>query len=151
MLLRRGEVVPASRLLENAVMVRPDHVPSYSNLGMAYFLAGLPELAVGAYEEALRRDPSNAVALRNLLLLAEAAGLRDAAAAYRRRLDAIGSGRGGKPALDTGAPAAPGPTWPLAPGATGSRAAAPLRDIAGLEPQPARIKRLMTSATSSEI
>jgi Flp pilus assembly protein TadD len=136
MLLRRGEVVPASRLLENAVLVRPNHVPSYGNLGKAYFLAGLPELAVGAYEEALRRDPSNAVALRNLLLLAEAAGLRDAAASYRRRLDAIGSGRAGRLALDTGAPGAPGPTWPLAPGATGSRAAATLPDIAGLEPQP---------------
>ena len=136
MLLRRGEVLPATRLLENAVLVRPNHVPSYTNLGKAYYLAGLPELAVGAYEEALRRDPSNVIALRNLLLLADAARLGDTAASYRRRLDAAGSDRTGKPALDSGAPGAPGPTWPLAPSSPGSRAAAPPSEIAGLEPQP---------------
>jgi Tfp pilus assembly protein PilF len=59
MLLRREEAVLAARWLEAALSSRPDHVPSYNNLGKAYFLAGLPELAVAAYEEALRRDPSN--------------------------------------------------------------------------------------------
>jgi hypothetical protein len=39
MLRRRGEAVPASRELESAVLVRPDHVPTYDNLGKAYFLA----------------------------------------------------------------------------------------------------------------
>jgi tetratricopeptide (TPR) repeat protein len=102
MLLLRGETLPASRLLENAVLIRPDHVPSYNNLAKAYFLAGLPELAVATYEEALRRDPSNAIALKNLLLLAEAAGIHDAAATYRRRLEALGPHRAGKPAIDVG-------------------------------------------------
>jgi hypothetical protein len=121
MLLRRGEVVPASSLLENAMSIRPDHVPTYNNLAKAYFLAGLPELAVAAYEEVLRRDPSNVIALKNLLILAEAAGVQDAAASYRRRLEAIGSRRGGTPATATGELVAPNPTWPLAPGAVGSR------------------------------
>jgi len=55
MLLWRGEAVPASLPLESAVTIRPDHVPSYNNLAKAYFLAGLPELAVASYEEVLRR------------------------------------------------------------------------------------------------
>jgi tetratricopeptide (TPR) repeat protein len=109
MLLRREEVVPASRLLENAVFLRPDHVPSYNNLAKAYFHAGLPELAVAAYEEALRRDQSNPIALKNLLLLAEAAGSHDAAAIYRRRLEALESVRAGKPVE----PIALLPAWPL--------------------------------------
>jgi hypothetical protein len=50
-------------------------------------------LAVAAYEEALRRDDSNATALRNLLLLAEAAGSQDAAATYQRRVEALESGK----------------------------------------------------------
>ncbi len=74
LLLRRGEAVPAALQLENAVLTRPDYAPSYNNLAKAYFLAGLPELAVAAYEEALRRDPSNAIALKNRQRLAAAAG-----------------------------------------------------------------------------
>ena len=126
MLLWRGEVVPASRLLENAVLIRPDHVPSYNNLAKAYFLAGLPELAVAAYEEVLRRDSSNAIALNNLLLLAEAAGNHDAAATYRRRLEALGSGRAAKPAIDAGEPITLLPSWPLATAAAGAREPTPL-------------------------
>jgi Tfp pilus assembly protein PilF len=114
LLLRRADFVAAARLLENAVLVRPSHIPSYNNLGKAYFMAGLPELAVAAYEEALRRDPANAVALRNLLALAEAAGLKDAAAAYRRRLETLGKGPADKPAIDAGEPLTLQPTWPLA-------------------------------------
>ena len=135
MLLWRGEAVPASRLLENAVLIRPDHVPSYNNLAKAYFLAGLPELAVAAYEEALRRDPSNAIALKNLLLLAEAAGIHDAAATYRRRLEALGSGRAAKPAIDAGEPITLLPTWPLATAAVGSPPPTPLPVIPVPEPQ----------------
>jgi hypothetical protein len=44
-LLCRGEPVPAARLLEEAVLIRPEHVPSYNNLAKAYFLAGLPGMA----------------------------------------------------------------------------------------------------------
>jgi tetratricopeptide (TPR) repeat protein len=78
----RGELVDeeallASRLLEDAVSIRPGYVPSYNNLAKAYYLTGLPELAIGTYEEALRRDPSNAIALKNLAVLAEGAGLLD--------------------------------------------------------------------------
>ena len=136
MLLRRGEAVPASRLLENAVLIRPDHVPSYNNLAKAYFLAGLPELAVAAYEEAVRRDSSNAIALKNLLLLAEAAGLHDAAASYRRRYEAIGSGRAGKPAIvNRGESITVLPTWPLATEAVGQPSLTPSPDIRVLEPQ----------------
>ena len=136
MLLRRGEAVPASRLLENAVLIRPDHVPSYNNLAKAYFLAGLPELAVASYEEALRRDSSNAIALKNLLLLAEAAGIHDAAASYRRRFEAIGSDRAGKPAIDNrGEPIALLPAWPLATEAVGQPSLTPSPGIRVLEPQ----------------
>ena len=120
MLLIRGEAVPASLPLESAVSIRPDHVPSYNNLAKAYFLAGLPELAVASYEEALRRDPSNAIALKNLLLLAEAAGIHDAAATYRRRLKALGSGRAAKPAIEAGEPITLLPTWPLTTAAASS-------------------------------
>ena len=72
LLLRRGEAVPAALQFENTVLVRPDYVPAYNNLAKAYFLAGLPELALAAYEEALRRDPSNAIALKNRQRLAAA-------------------------------------------------------------------------------
>ena len=136
MLLWRGEVVPASLPLESAVAIRPDHVPSYNNLAKAYFLAGLPELAVASYEEVLRRDPSNAIALNNLLLLADAAGNRDAAATYRRRLEASRAGRAAKPAIDAGKPTAQLPTWPLATAAAGSPPPTPLPDVPVPKPPP---------------
>jgi len=135
MLQWRGEAVPASHLLENAVLIRPDHVPSYNNLAKAYFQAGLPELTVAAYEEALRRDSSNAIALKNLLLLAEAAGIHDAAATYRRRLKALGSGRTAKPAIDAGELITLLPTWPLVTTAAGSPPATPLPVIPVPKPQ----------------
>jgi Tfp pilus assembly protein PilF len=135
MLLRRGEAVPASRLLENAVMARSDHVASYNNLAKAYFMAGLPELAVAAYEEALRRNPSSPIALKNLMLLAEASGIPGAAASYQRRLEAVEPGRAGKPVIDSAEPAATIPTWPLADGAAVSSPPAPLPGIHALEPQ----------------
>ena len=134
MLLWRGEVVPASRMLENAVLIRPDHVPSHNNLAKAYFLTRLPELAIAAYEEALRLDPSNVIALNNLLLLAEATGNHDAAATYRRRLEALGTGRAAKPANDTDEPIMQLPTWPLVSAAVGSPLPTPLPVIAALEP-----------------
>ena len=135
MLQWRGEAVPASHLLENAVLIRPDHGPSYNNLAKAYFQAGLPELTVAAYEEALRRDSSNAIALKNLLLLAEAAGIHDAAATYRRRLKALGSGRTAKPAIDAGELITLLPTWPLVTTAAGSPPATPLPVIPVPKPQ----------------
>ena len=135
-LLWRGEVVPASLPLESAVSIRPDHIPSYNNLAKAYFLAGLPELAVASYEEVLRRDSSNAIALNNLLLLAEAAGNRDAAATYRRRLEASRSGRAAKPAIDAGKPTTQLPTWPLATAAAGSPPPTPVPVVPVPKPQP---------------
>ena len=135
MLLWRGEAVPASRLLESAVTIRPAHVPSYNNLAKGYFLAGLPELAVAAYEEVLLRDPSNAIAIKNLLLLAEAAGNHDAAATYRRRLKAPGSGRAAKPAIDVEKPITPLPIWPIATAAGGSSPPTPLPVMPGEELQ----------------
>jgi tetratricopeptide (TPR) repeat protein len=136
MLLWRGEVVPASLPLESAVSIRPDHVPSYNNLAKAYFLAGLPELAVASYEEVLRRDFSNAIALKNLLLLAEAAGNHDAAATYRRRLEASGPGRAAKPAIDAGKANTQLPTWPLGTAAAGSPPPTPLPATPVGLPQP---------------
>ena len=138
LLLRREEASLASRLLESAVLVRPDHVPSYNNLGKAYFLLGLPELAVAAYEEALRRDPSNVTALRNLLRLAEAAGAGDAAASYRRRLEALTSGRARKRDMDTGQPEAQGPAWPIAMRSDDSPLLTPSPDTGALKPQAPR-------------
>jgi tetratricopeptide (TPR) repeat protein len=120
MLLWRGEAVPASHLLENAVLIRPDHVPSYNNLAKAYFQAGLPELTVAAYEEVLRLDPSNAIALKNLLLLSEAVGFHDAAATYQRRLKTLGSSLAAKTTIGAGEPITLLPTWPLATAAAGS-------------------------------
>jgi Flp pilus assembly protein TadD len=136
MLLWRGEVIPASLPLESAVSIRPDHVPSYNNLAKAYFLAGLPELAVASYEEVLRRDSSNAIALHNLFLLADAAGNHDAAANYRRRLEASGSGRAAKSAIDAGKPITQLPTWPLATAAAGSPPPPPLPVVPVEVPQP---------------
>ena len=73
-MLRRGETVPAARLLEEAVAIRPEYVPPYVNLAKAYFLAGIPELSVASYQEALRRDPSNSIARKGLTLLTQAGG-----------------------------------------------------------------------------
>jgi tetratricopeptide (TPR) repeat protein len=137
MLLRRGETVTASRLLESAVSIRPDHIPSYNNLAKAYFLTGLPELAVATYEEVLRRDPSNPIALRNLLLLAKASGLPEVAASYRRRLEAIGSGHASKSGISTGEATASLPTWPAAPEAVGTLSPGP-SPSAGIQESQAR-------------
>lgn len=71
-LLWRQEAVAAARYLEDAVSLDPDRVSNYNNLAKAYFLAGLRELAIAAYREALRRDPANAVAGKNLSLLTRA-------------------------------------------------------------------------------
>ena len=72
LLLRRGEAIPAAELLEAAVNFNPDYIPPYNNLAKAYYIAGLPELAIAAYQEVLRRDAVNPVARKNLaLLLAE--------------------------------------------------------------------------------
>lgn len=135
MLLWRGELVSACRLLESAVSNRPDHLPSHNNLAKAYFLAGLPELSVATYEEVLRRDASNDIALHNLLLIAEAAGNSDAAASYRQRLQSRGSGLTGKPTGDTGDPNPPFPIWPLAAAATGPSPTSPMPVIPKMPPQ----------------
>jgi tetratricopeptide (TPR) repeat protein len=71
-MLQRGETLPAARLFEEAVVIRPDYVPTYNNLAKAYFLAGIPELSVASYQEALRRDPSNPIARKGLTLLTQA-------------------------------------------------------------------------------
>ncbi|MEN8166251.1 MAG: tetratricopeptide repeat protein [Pseudomonadota bacterium] len=74
LLLRRDQAVPAAELLEAAIDYNPDYLPSYNNLAKAYFLAGLPEFAIGTYEEVLHRDEVNTIASRNLALLVAAAG-----------------------------------------------------------------------------
>ena len=84
MLLWRGETVPAARLLEQAVSIRSKHVPGYNNLAKAYFLSGLPEMAVSTYREALRLDPANAIALKNLADLNKTAGNHDVVIAQRQ-------------------------------------------------------------------
>ncbi len=126
MLLWRGDVVSACRLLESAVLNRPEHLPSHNNLAKAYFLAGLPELSIATYEEVLRRDASNAIALRNLLLLAQAAGDSDTAAKYRRMLQSGGSGLTRKPTENAGDSNPPLPVWPLAIAATGPSPTSPM-------------------------
>jgi tetratricopeptide (TPR) repeat protein len=82
-LLWRGEPTLAATSLEASVALRPDYVPAYNNLGKAYFLAGLPELALASFEEALRRDPTNLIALNNRRRLAAAAENHSAAAGAR--------------------------------------------------------------------
>jgi len=76
LLLMRGDAVPAAELLETAATIRPGDPRTYNNLAKAYFLAGLPELSYAAYEETLRHDRRNAVALHGLAALA-AAGLTE--------------------------------------------------------------------------
>ena len=73
-LLLRGEAVLAGRQLEDALSLRPEYIPTYNNLAKAYFLAELPELSLASYREALRRDPSNAIARNGLAVLTAAAG-----------------------------------------------------------------------------
>jgi tetratricopeptide (TPR) repeat protein len=115
LLLWRNEPIAASKLLESAILIQPDDVPYYNNLGKAYFVVGLPELAVATYEEALLRDPWNVTALQNLAVLADGAGLKDTAADYRKRLQgAQASGHGAPPAPNTSEPIILLPTWPLA-------------------------------------
>jgi Flp pilus assembly protein TadD len=86
--LRRGDAILAANMLERAVDARPEHPPALNNLGHAYFQCGLPELAGAAFEETLHLDPENQVALGNLSKLAEGSGDREAAQAYRARLEA---------------------------------------------------------------
>ncbi len=73
LLLRRDQAVPAAKLLEEAVILAPDFIPPYNSLAKAYYLAGLPELAIATYEEVLRRDAGNVVASQNIALLLAAA------------------------------------------------------------------------------
>ncbi len=112
LLLMRGEAVPAASLLETAATIRPGDPRTYNNLAKAYFLAGLPEYSYAAYEETLRHDPSNAIALRSLAAIADAAGISEEAAAYRERLAAAGPAEDPFPAADRDAarakPPAPG-------------------------------------------
>jgi tetratricopeptide (TPR) repeat protein len=55
--------------------------------GLDRLSEGLPEYAQPLFEEALKVDPYNVVALRNLAELAEAAGDTEKAADYSERLD----------------------------------------------------------------
>lgn len=73
LLLRRDQAVPAAELLEEAVTLNPDYIPPYNSLAKAYYLAGLPELAIATYEEVLRRDEVNSIAIQNLAMLLAAA------------------------------------------------------------------------------
>ncbi|MHC1767272.1 MAG: tetratricopeptide repeat protein [Verrucomicrobiia bacterium] len=91
-LLRRSEAVVAAQMIEDALALRADHVPSYNNLGKAYFLAGIPELAVASYQEALRRDPVNSIARRNLAVLTSAIGGEEASQAGGLRKSAAATG-----------------------------------------------------------
>jgi hypothetical protein len=99
----------------------------------------------------LRRNQSNAAALKNLLLLAEAAGVHDAAATYRRRLEALRSGRAAKPAIDAGEAIALLPTWPLATAAAGASPPTPLQDMPVPKPQVPLDKEADASESSSAI
>ena len=132
MLLWRGEPLAASRLLENAVSIRPDHVQSYNNLAKAYFLTGLPEMAIGAYQDALNHDPSNTIALKNLEVLAEGAGLHETAKAYRKRLEALGLAQTALPAVE---PITLLPNWPLAKATVGPPLPAPPPAIHAPKPE----------------
>lgn len=73
LLLRRGETISAAELFEAAVTYNPDYIPPYNNLAKAYYLVGLPELAIDTYKEVLRRDVANSIASQNLALLVAAA------------------------------------------------------------------------------
>jgi hypothetical protein len=114
MLLQRGDALTSAKLLENAVLIRPDKVTYYNNLAKAYYQTGLPELAVATYEETLNRDPYNATALKNLLLLAEADGKYNTADLYRKRLMLVESGHPAEYLIDSEIKTTPLPICPLA-------------------------------------
>jgi Tfp pilus assembly protein PilF len=114
MLLQQGDALTSAKLLENTVLIRPDNVTYSNNLAKAYYLAGLPELAVATYEETLNRDPYNTTALKNLLLLAEADGKYNTADIFRKRLMLHESGRPTEFKMDIEKKTTPLPIWPLA-------------------------------------
>jgi membrane associated rhomboid family serine protease len=60
--LRHGNAKSAARLLEQAVRFRGTPAGTWFNLGIAYQQLDLNEKAVRSYQEALRRDPSDAAA-----------------------------------------------------------------------------------------
>lgn len=92
---RRGDLVRAAELYEEAAQDRPDDAQLFNNLGAVYRALGRLDDARTAYRRALAIEPSHAVAWSNLGVVLESLDAHnEAIAAYLRalQLDAGNSG-----------------------------------------------------------
>ncbi len=87
--LRHRRFRQAAEALEKSVELDADNPKAFNNLAKAYYMLTLPELAVTAYETALQLDPNSRNALAGLCRLALAAGSKDRASQYLRRLERL--------------------------------------------------------------
>lgn len=84
---RRGDLVRAAELYEEAARDRPDDAQLYNNLGAVYRALGRLDDARSAYRRALAIEPSHAVAWSNLGVVLESLDAHnEAIAAYLRAL-----------------------------------------------------------------
>lgn len=139
LLLRRGEPVAAARWLETAATLRPGVPSTYNNLAKAYFVAGLPELSYATYEESLRHDPTNAVALRGMTTIARAAGLDDGTATRREGLEQTGD--------YVSRSMAPGAAMPPAP----ENAGVPTEPVPGSDPDAEGLRALLAESANVRV
>jgi len=78
---KRGEIDDALRCFDRAIEIAPGHAMAHFDRGVALEMQGRPDLALGAYTEAVRLQPQMVQAHNNLALLYFAAG--DHARAWR--------------------------------------------------------------------
>lgn len=75
--LEEGRFLQATELLEELVKEQPDYLPTYHNLGLAYFYTGQIEKARALVTKVLEVDPNNLHALCNLAILSEHEGNKE--------------------------------------------------------------------------
>lgn len=72
--LEEGRFLQATELLEELAKENPDYLPTYHNLGLAYFYTGQLEKAREIVTTILEADPNNLHALCNLAILSQHEG-----------------------------------------------------------------------------